>query len=192
MLILEPSVQLLADLSNQLRLRHPKGRRYESWVDSQFSWILPLAPSSRGAIGKKLISEYLTKEGFVVVRSPGRGADRLINGVPATIKMSTRWETGQYWFQQFRDQNYEIAICLGLSPSDAHCWALPKRVIWEQRRKGGIPSQHAGTAGKDTAWLHVDPDAPQEWLREWGGKLSEITSVMERLAPGSDAKPHEG
>ena len=189
MQILDPSVKLLATLSERLQSTEIAPDR--SWDGSPFSWIRSCVSRRRGAIGEKLISEYLAAMGFSIARSPDREADRLINGVRTEIKMSTLWANGAYRFQQFRDQNYEIALCLGISPFVAHCWALPKSVIREQRDKGGIPSQHAGRAGRDTAWLHVNPDAPQEWLRKWGGELAEITSVMERLAPGPDAVLHE-
>ena len=39
-----------------------------------------------------------------------------------------------YKFQQLRDQNYEFAICLGISPFSAHCWVLPKAEIMDRWR----------------------------------------------------------
>jgi hypothetical protein len=45
----------------------------------------------------------------------------LINGHRVEIKFSTLWQEGIYNFQQIRDQNYEYAVCLGISPFEAHC-----------------------------------------------------------------------
>ena len=82
----------------------------------------------KGKIGEELASKYLEKKGFRVTRSPDVEADRIIAGKRAEIKMSTLWEGGFYKFQQLRDQNYDFAICIGISPFDVHCWVLPKDV----------------------------------------------------------------
>ena len=95
--------------------------------------------------------------------------------------MSTLWKGGSYRFQQLRDQDYEFAVCLGLSPFDAHCWVLPKELILQQWSAGIISSQHGGRAGSDTAWLHVLPDAIPDWLHAWGGPLSDAVRVVTRI-----------
>ena len=51
----------------------------------------------------------------------------------------------------------------------------------EQWRTGEIGSQHGGQAGRDTAWLHVNPDSVHNWLQEWGGNLSKVTSLVSRI-----------
>ena len=43
---------------------------------------------------------------------------------------------------------------------------------------GEIRSQHGGRSGRDTAWLWIDPEAPQEWLNDWGGSLSDAKRVL--------------
>ncbi len=116
-----------------------------------------------------------------MTRSPDGEADRVVAGHRAEIKMSTRWKVGSYRFQQLRDQNYRFAICLGISPFDAHLWALPKEVILERWRLGDIATQHGGVAGTDTAWLSVRVDRPPAWLGEWGGCLSRAVRVIAEI-----------
>lgn len=153
-----------------------------AWADSPFGW-LRIGPSSRqkGTIGEKLVSDYLACKGFDVSRSPDSEADRIVGGKRVEIKMSTLWEKGFYRFQQLRDQNYDFAICLGLSPFDAHCWVLPKEILIERMKTGDIPHQHGGAEGRDTAWLTVNPEAVPEWLNEWGGRLGTAIELITRL-----------
>ena len=153
-----------------------------AWADSPFGW-LRIGPTSRqkGTIGEKLVSDYLARKGFDVSRSPDSEADRIVGGKRAEIKTSTLWEKGFYKFQQFRDQNYDFAICLGLSPFDAHCWILPKETVIERIEDGDIRPQHGGAEGRDTAWLTVNPEAVPEWLNEWGGRLGTAIESIARL-----------
>lgn len=153
----------------------------EAWSLSPFDWIRAKPSRQKGAIGEKLVSGYLACKGFDVTRSPDTEADRIIAGKRAEIKMSTLWETGLYKFQQLRDQNYDFAVCLGISPFDAHCWILPKNVILERWAAEDIPSQHGGRSGSDTAWLSVRPDDVPEWLSEWGGTLSDAVELIARI-----------
>jgi len=156
----------------------------DAWRESPFNWIRTRRSSrQRGAIGEKLVSGYLALKGFDVTRSPDAGADRVVGGKRAEIKMSTLWEGGFYKFQQLRDQNYDFALCLGISPFDAHCWVLPKDVILDSwaNEFAGITSQHGGVSGTDTAWLSVYPDDAPEWLNKWGGRLSNAVGLISEI-----------
>lgn len=87
-----------------------------------------------------------------MVKSPDSDADRNIAGTRAEIKFSTLWKSGVYKFQQLRDQNYQVAVCLGIGPFDAHCWAIPKTFIMQNWGKAeGLTPQHGGARGPDTA-----------------------------------------
>ena len=72
------------------------------------------------------------------MRSTDSECDRVIEGLRVEIKGSTRWKTRGFKFQQLRDQRYDVAICLGISPFDAHCWTIPKEVIVAQP-EGVVP-----------------------------------------------------
>ena len=106
----------------------------------------------------------------------------VINGHRVEVKFSTLWESGAYTFQQIRDQNYEYAILLGISPFDAHCWVLSKSVL-RQHVIGHTP-QHAGKTGTDTFWLSFPASNPYEWLRPYGGSLEQAYQVLRKSVTG--------
>ena len=102
----------------------------------------------------------------------------MVSGMRVEIKGSTLWQNGGYKFQQIRDQNYSIIVCLGISPFNAHCWAIPKAMVMQWWQEGKISSQHGGADGSDTAWLSVNPSAAPAWLQPYGGRLG---AGLERL-----------
>jgi hypothetical protein len=89
-----------------------------------------------------------------------------------------------------RDQNYAFAICLGISPFDAHCWVLPKAELlsrWKEsisqgREVDGIQPQHGGSDGRDTAWLTIDATSPPAWLSKHGGRMADAASFLGKNA----------
>ena len=167
--ITDPEVQTLAAIAATLEVDYAS--KELAWHGSPFAWIKTRPSRQVGVIGEKLVAGWLAARDCDVVRSPDSEADRVINGRRAEIKFSTLWEAGFYKFQQIRDQNYEFAICLGVSPFDAHCWAIPKSILMKRWQRGDIESQHGGRRGSDTAWLTVTIGREQPWLREWGGSL---------------------
>ena len=178
--IQDREVEILATYSGCLQPDYDKDD--PAWQSSPFDWIRKRPSRQKGTIGERLISGYLACKGFDVNRSPDSEADRVVGGKRAEIKMSFLWESGVYKFQQFRDQNYDLVICLGLSPFDAHCWVLPKKaIIYRWRRTGDIRPQHGGGDGRDTAWLNVKPDNVPAWLKEYGGRLSEAVELISKI-----------
>ncbi|MBI5154318.1 hypothetical protein HZA57_03690 [Candidatus Poribacteria bacterium] len=178
--ITDPDVLTLANCSATLKCDYAADDR--AWEDSPFAWIKSRPSRQVGVIGEKLVSGWLATKGFDVTRSPDSQADRLINGKRAEIKFSTLWKSGFYKFQQLRNQNYLFAICLGVSPFDAHCWVIPKVTIMEQWGAGnGLESQHGGQAGTDTAWLTVSPGRAPTWLRQCGGPLGETSRLIAEI-----------
>lgn len=174
----DPDVRLLASVATQLEA----GRNSEdaTWSGSPFNWIRKLPSRSSGAIFEQLVSGFFSQQGFEVRRSPDSDADRIIGGLRTEIKGSTLWANGSYRFQQLRDQDYAIAICLGISPYDAHCWVIPKSAIMEGIDiLDGLTHQHGGRGGTDTAWLGVHPDNIQSWLSPYGGTLQQATQALE-------------
>ena len=178
--IANKEVDLLASKSTELRDKYAK-EDPGIWEGSPFEWITFRPSRQKGAIGEKLVSGYFSSKGFTVEASPDSEADRVIDGRRAEIKISMLWKDGKYVFQQLRKQNYDFAICLGISPSDAHCWVLPKEVILEKWKAGEIKPQHGGKGGSDTAWLTVDPEDVQPWLDDWGGSLSDAVGALSRI-----------
>ena len=151
------------------------------WQDSPFAWIKSRPSRQRGKICEELVAGLCDADGLRVSRSPDSEADLLVEGVRVEVKSSTLWKNGRYKFQQLRDQNYQIAVCLGLSPAAAHCWALPKELLLQHWRGGsrGISSQHGGRGGTDTAWIELEPLRPPTWMQTYGGSLENGLAALQ-------------
>lgn len=178
--ITDPDVLILASCAATLQADY--AGEDKEWAGSPFAWIKTRPSRQIGVIGEKLVAGWLATKGFDVVRSPDSQADRIINGERAEVKFSTLWKGGFYKFQQLRDQKYKFAVCLGVSPFNAHCWVIPKTIIMKQWGAGnGLESQHGGQAGNDTAWLSVTPGREPAWLRACGGPLADAAKFIARI-----------
>jgi len=175
--ITAPDVQLLASLSATLSRDYAEDEL--AWLGSPFAWIKTRPSRQVGAIGEQLVAGWCAAKDLDVTKSSDPEADRIIEDHRVEIEFSTLWKNGSYKFQQLRDQHYQLAICLGLSPFDAHCWVLPKELILNSwGRMPGLASQHGGRAGSDTAWLSVYRNNVPEWLMPQGGTLRQGYQVL--------------
>lgn len=182
--IVDSEVVLLASIAGALMDDYVKSGADDPWSGSPFGWIKTRPSRQVGAIGEQLVSGYFAAKGLDVVRSPDSEADRIIAGRRVEIKFSTLWRSGDFKFQQFRDQNYELAICLGISPFDARCWILSKEVLYEHVI--GHTPQHRGRAGADTFWLCFKKKQPPAWLGAHGGTLKEAYSLLAEFQQPQD------
>ena len=177
--ISNPDVKLLVAIAGTLRENYSDDDL--SWEGSPFAWIRRRPSRSVGAIGENLVAGFFAARGFDVTRSHDSDSDRIINGFRTEIKFSSLWKNGIYKFQQIRDQNYDVVVCLGVSPFNAHCWALPKSTIMDNWGTDRLPHQHGGQRGRDTVWLSFDPDNAPSWLSPYGGTLSRAADVVNSL-----------
>ncbi len=173
-----PEFELLASAAKFIRGEFK--RESSIWAGSPFEWVLKLPSASKGKLGKRLVYQWCALKGLSVDSSPDSDADMLINNHRVEIKFSTLWEAGIYKFQQVRDQNYEYAVCLGISPFEAHCWVVSKAIL--KKNVIGHMGQHTGSAGQETAWFSVNPENPPEWLAPFGGTLEQAYIVLKSLS----------
>lgn len=150
----------------------------DPWANSPFAWIKTRPSRQVGKIGEQLVAEWCRQKEFTVARSGDSEADLVLNGHRIEIKFSTLWGSGVYTFQQLRDQNYEYAFLLGISPFAAHGWFVSKSIL-RQHVIGHTP-QHAGRAGSDTFWLTFPATTPPAWLMPFGGTMSQVYEVIQR------------
>lgn len=176
--ITDPDVQILASIASALKGDYVGEGRGDPWAGSPFAWIRARPSRQVGKIGEQLVAGWCAAKGLDVTASGDPEADRVIGGRRVEIKFSTLWATGVYKFQQIRDQNYEFAICLGISPFDAHCWVIPKILL--RRYVIHHTPQHRGRRGVDTFWLSVDVANPPEWLAPCGGTLAKAYEIMRK------------
>lgn len=172
----DPEVSKLAALSQGMVEDYVNLDVERVWAKSPFAWIRQRPSRQRGKIGENLLAGYFAAKGFNVTRSPDSDADKVIEGVRVEIKMPTLWGNGTLTFQQFRDQNYKLAFCLGLLPFDAHLWVVPKGIVMEH-----ATNQHGGQAGSDTKWVKFSPDSPPDWISPYGGSLKEGVASFKKL-----------
>jgi len=175
--IADPDVVLMATIAAALMSDYVNPLE-DPWAGSPFAWIKARPSRQVGKIGEQLVAGWCAAKGLDVTRSPNSDADRVINGRLVEIKLSTLWAGGGYKFQQIRDQRYEVAFLLALSPFNASGWVVPKPVLMERPFRAGLSPQHAGRAGTDTAWLAFPATQPPTWLAEFGGPLSAAFALM--------------
>lgn len=166
----DPEVQRLAAIASIIEPDYRNAAL--DWAYSPFGWIKALPSRTLGKVGEALMAKWCAAKGLDVTRSPDSDADRVISGLRAEIKTSTLWKRGTYTFQQVRDQDYSIVVCLGISPFDVHCWVIPKADAMTLWQAGTIKTQHGGSRDSDTAWITVNPSELPDWIRPYGGTLS--------------------
>lgn len=171
----DPDVQLLAGLATAIAPDYARAVD-DPWLGSPFQWILSVPSRTKGAIGESLDAGWCAAKGFDVVRSPGSQADRIIHGHRIEIKFSTLWKTGGFKFQQIREQDYDDAFCIGISPFDAQAWLFPRKILREYVI--GHMGQHTGAGGGDTAWLGFQADRPYPWMEPYGGRLNDVAKLL--------------
>lgn len=177
-MIRDPEVQLLAAISEGLKGEYQTEEDL-SWLQSPFGWIKSQTSRRKGAIGEKLVAGWCAARDINVLRSPDAEADRVLEGFRTEIKFSTLWANQTYKFQQIRDQDYQLLVCLGISPFTAHAWVFEKEfLVSNTGLVAGLSHQHGGAEGRDTAWLSVSPTDVHPWMNAYGGDLG---TAMQRL-----------
>ena len=155
---------VLASIITQLTCENDR----KDQINSPFDSISLLRPSTKGAISKKLLSEFLTRKGCTIQPSDNRGYDRMVNQYKCAIKFSTLWNDGKYVFQQIKDTNWDYILCLGLSPHKAHFWYARRDIFTF------LAGQHTGSKAQDTKWISIMPDGINPYQNYlFGGELSE-------------------
>jgi hypothetical protein len=176
--IISTEFELLASAANFIKEEFTRSESI--WAESPFEWVLALPSASKGKLGKRLIYQWCAVKGLSIDSSPDSQADMMVNGHRVEIKFSTLWETNIYKFQQIRDQNYEYAVCLGISPFEAHCWVISKKIL--KQYVIGHMGQHTGSAGQETAWFAINPQSPPSWILPFGGTLEQAYKVLKSLS----------
>jgi hypothetical protein len=138
----DTELEILFSVATTLKSDYVRDESADPWAKSPFAWIKTRPSRQIGKIGEQLVAEWCRQKGFLVSKSGDSECDLTINKHRVEVKFSTLWESGVYTFQQIRDQNYEYALFLGISPFSAHCWFVSKTLL-RQHVIGHLP-QHAG------------------------------------------------
>jgi len=147
----------------------------DPWSTSPYKWLRELQSRTRGKAGEQIIAGWLASEGFTVGKPSSSNSDRSVELTQVEIKLSTQWDSGEFRFQQIRDQDYRFVILLGVMPQELKVWILPKKVAL----KYSTP-QHTGKGGAETRWLAFDAANPPKWLTRYGGNAQEAVAAVRR------------
>lgn len=169
----------MSEISKQLQAS--MDRSLLGWEQSEFRWIRQQPSRRVGAIGEGFARQLLIGRGFDVQKALSSEHDMLVDGVRLEVKFSTLWESGQYKFQQIRNQSYDAMLLLGLSPSAAHMWVVPKSVVLHARSNGLLLGQHGGKSASETAWLPIAPSSPPSWLAEHGPDMDQAMAQLRAI-----------
>ena len=166
------SFDTLVSITNDLE---PQYLHSSIWQGSPFAWIVSLPPGSKGAIGRDIISGLMQANGL----TPGlRGFSLVVNGQDVVVKTAMLWDQGVLKFQNIADTQFDHVICLGLFPTSAMGWIIPKSEIWSngsiRTDRAGVTSQHEGA----DAWISFEPASIPDWLMPYGGSIEQLMQVM--------------
>ncbi len=136
------------------------------WDDSPFLWVKQLSSRVKGSVGEKIVKNISLGLGLEIRKRSSSDCDLIIGNIPAEVKLSMLWETGEYCFQQIRNQKYSYGILLGLSPHNSHLWVVPKDILIHN----SIP-QHGGSESIETRWLKFNVNKIPKWMNNYGGYI---------------------
>ena len=150
------------------------------WAISPFSWLVihPVAPATKGKIGKLLVADLCRDCELLVKSHKGKEADFCINDRLVSVRFALLSEDGIYTFEQIRNNGSEFLFCLGVSPDTAHAWVFPMNECFEE-----FTHQHAS----ESRWMHIRPSDRPEWInpknppeqmRNQSGKLDDALKAL--------------
>lgn len=177
------SYQVLAAQSKKLSQKHhanAKAEEDEAWEGSPFDWIRKEASSTKGRIGRDLVTSLLESAGFNPAR---RGTALEVNAKTIRVKTSLMWGAGDFKFEQFRDSNYDFVFCLGLHPDSAYGWFIPKEELIDEgsmQDRDGLTHQHGGQTGTEDFWLAVNASNVPAWLMPFGGTTDTVLKILQK------------
>jgi len=141
----------------------------DMWKGSPFEWVLQFSARQKSAFGRQLLHEWCETKSLSIEKPKESSESLIINGKKFAVKFSTLWTNGVYNFQPIR-QDCDQVICFGLSPYEAHCWALDIETVIEN-----ATPQHKGSA---EYWFMINPQKPPEWIDHCGGSLEQIYKIL--------------
>lgn len=159
--------QYLVKISENLRDQYPPEPK-SIWTDSPFGWMSSLPGSKKGEAGQKLACKFLQKRGFHI------GDQNHGHSCRMATRFSMLWTSGVYKFQQIGSPEYDILLCVGVSPDAVHAWVARKsEIVWSELKS---------TQKNENCWISFSPpDCPHSWMRPQNGDLGEMLKELEKL-----------
>jgi hypothetical protein len=121
--------------------------------DSPLSFVLMLAPRTRGKLGEMLLAQIAADAGLMVGKAESVAYDVRVGGSRCEVKFSTEDPPR---FQQVRDPRdasttrYDHLVCISGRPHGLVYWLIPAQALGGLMDDGHVTVQHAMS---DTKWF---------------------------------------
>ena len=129
-------------------------RQVAEWPpESPLSFVLSLAPRTRGKLGEMLVRTVAEQEGVETGKAESVAYDLRVRAARCEVKFSTEDPPR---FQQVRDprsaagNRYDYLICVSGRPHGLIYWIIPADALGDLMDDGYITVQHAMS---DTKWF---------------------------------------
>jgi hypothetical protein len=145
------------------------------WDDSPYAWVRLLPTARKSKAAERLVAAALSTQGLTPSRPSSAKYDFSFRGERYKVRMSMRWASGDYTFQNVSSGpgDYDVLLLLGVSPQQVHLWVLEPRTA----------AQHVS---EKTGWLSFPSDHVPEWLGGHGGSLVDAAELIDgRQRPSS-------
>lgn len=170
--MLYPAVDLDALAHLGADLKDAYASEADEWAESVMGWIRLLPIAARGAVGVRLAKHWLLSQGLATGKATGPEADCIVEDLlPLEVKFATRGRSGAFSFMQIRDEDgYSHILLLGVTPTDAWCWIVPRQVALDNSKP-----QHRGQRGDGkTRIVAFRVGVTPTWLEPFGGRLESV------------------
>jgi hypothetical protein len=149
--------------------------------ESPLSFVLMLAPRTRGKLGEMLVDSIAQRSGLSTGKASSVAYDRQIGASRCEIKFSTEDPPR---FQQVRDprlspddRRYDYLICVSGRPHGLIYWLIPAQAVGSLMDEGAIIVQHALS---DTKWFlpsRTDSDSFSGFRVDYEGFVEALSAL---------------
>lgn len=148
--------------------------------DSPLSFVLMLAPRTRGKLGEMLLARIAEGAGLTAGKAESVAYDVKVGAARCEVKFSTEDPPR---FQQVRDPRgsdstkYDFLVCISGRPHGLVYWLIPSSALGELMDCGHITVQHAMS---DTKWFlpsRTDSDAFAGYRFAYEDFVMELTAI---------------
>jgi hypothetical protein len=157
-------------------------RQVAEWPpDSPISFVLMLAPRTRGKLGEMLLAHYAAQAGLTASKADSVAYDVGVGRARCEVKFSTEDPPR---FQQVRDPRltaqtlkYDYLVCLSARPHGLVYWMIPAAALGQLMDEGYVTVQHAMS---DTKWFlpsRTDSDAFSGFRYGYEGLLEALKTL---------------
>lgn len=158
-------------------------RQIAEWPpDSPVSFVLMLAPRTRGKLGELLLDRFAVQAGIATGKAESVAYDRLVGSARCEVKFSTEDPPR---FQQVRDPRlpddtlkYDYLVCISARPHGLVYWIIPAVALTILMDDGDITVQHAMSATKWFLPSRTDSDAFSGFRCGYEGLLDALTRLI--------------